>query len=891
MSHASAMAPTVLGLAAWWAGMAAGGPGPFGRFELPEGWQDRFWAEPGARDLAALEPRALATLVPTQAGLRFCRCPACDAAEADDPLRWSPARPEVVTCRKCGVAVPNDKYPAKAGDKGDAKAPEEVVEVRPRVLHKYPYHLVEEPKQAYPDERLYLAAKRDYEAREYLAKAALYAALRSRQADGDGKPGAYARMAAVLVLRFAQVYPAYAVHYDQPGRPKHLQPADLPPPYRRGYQTGKWDWSGCLDVPMNLVIAYALIRDGTGPDEAGRALGDPDPRRTIERDLFRAAAAFVRNQPEEFSESSLYAYRGLLAVGRLLDDADLVNDALARLDGFAERGFYHDGLWRQGDAASHRRVLALIDGWIARLLPGDAAGAPGAAASAMFALAHGAGAAAPFDPRAAEVQRVAWPAPAGPASPRGPALLGGAGLARLAVGSGANALDLELRGLGGAGSARRSRLALRLAVGGRPVLGDLDDEPPRGDGWDRATASHNTVVVDGLNQGESIDQALAPAPGADVRFFAADPDFQVASLEDRFAYPRSTTRYRETVVAAAGARSRYAVAVFEVHGGLQHDWLAHAAAGSAARWRPALAMGPGPRSLLPPTIPFVPSARAEDGRWFVQAFGHFGGLSQGRADRPWQALLAGGGGPGVFLHLLGDAPLSVVTATTPDGDSPRDDQGRAAMILRRRSEDGSTLKTTFVAVFEPVGAGVVPLRRVGRVASAADAVVLMVETAEGVEHLVVNLAAEARAVRLGDGRALRTDGLAVRVVGDEVVLAGGTFAEVPGRRLQQPRSEGTILAASRRSGPGSPGWFEVDATLDDPAGLVGRVLLIRHGDGTTRGWTILRVEGTGQGRARVVVREEPGFALDPATGAARYYQFPRSEAPGPHRFRVARIAR
>ncbi|MHC5544391.1 hypothetical protein ACYOEI_39685, partial [Singulisphaera rosea] len=271
-------------------------------------------------------------------------------------------KPAVLTCRHCGVAVPNDQFPAK--DEKDKKVPEDVVDVLPRVTHHYPYHVVEAAKQRYPDERLYLAAKRDYEARQFLSKAALYAAVRYHEAPGGRQDPALARLASVLILRFAQTYPAYATHYDQPESPKVFQQADLPPPYRQGYKTGKWDWTAGLDVPLQLVIAYALIRDTPALQEAGRALGDLHPSKTIERDLFRASAEFVRLQPEEFSEKSLQAYRGILAVGRLLDDAGFVHEALTRLDGFAERGFYHDGLCREGDAATHRRILELIDGWL-----------------------------------------------------------------------------------------------------------------------------------------------------------------------------------------------------------------------------------------------------------------------------------------------------------------------------------------------------------------------------------------------------------------------------------------------------------------------------------------------------------------------------------------------
>ena len=73
--------------------------------------------------------------------------------------------------------------------------------------------------------------------------------------------------------------------------------------------------------------------------------------------------------------------------------------------------------------------------------------------------------------------------------------------------------------------------------------------------------------------------------------------------------------------------------------------------------------------------------------------------------------------------------------------------------------------------------------------------------------------------------------------------------------------------------------------------LIGHAsLLIRHGDGTTRGWTLVRVENNPES-AKLYVREEPGFLVDPETAAARYYQFPRNTAPGPHQFRISRTAR
>ena len=243
------------------------GPGVFAQFELPDAWEARFWDDADTKALLKLEPKALAELVPIQAGLRFCRCPACDADETIDPLIWSATKPASLTCSRCGQTFPNEKIPASK----DKKVPEEVVEVLPGKQHHYPYHVPAAEELKYPDERLYLDAKRDYEKREALARERLYAAVRFHEHKAKAKADpALARFAAILILRFAQVYPAYATHFDQPNQPKFLQTANLGPPFRRGYRTGKWEWMASIDVPLNLLTAYALIRD----EPSGRKSGD-----------------------------------------------------------------------------------------------------------------------------------------------------------------------------------------------------------------------------------------------------------------------------------------------------------------------------------------------------------------------------------------------------------------------------------------------------------------------------------------------------------------------------------------------------------------------------------------------------------------------------------------
>ncbi|WP_337177867.1 hypothetical protein [Paludisphaera sp.] len=882
-SRALALALTLAFLAP---AVAPADESPLGAVRLPKEWQDKFWAAPQAEALLKLSPKEAADLVPKQAGIRFCGCPACGIDEREEPLSWSIDKPKVVVCRECKGEFPGGGFPAAPTT--------ENVEVRRGVWHLYPYHAAVPEKAHYPEERLYLAAKVDYEARAYLSKAALYAAVRWHDEEPAKRDPKLAQLAATLLLRFAQVYPDYAMRTDQPGQTKQLMPAKVPPPYRHAYQTAKWEWNGSLETPMNLVLAYSLLRDGADWDEVGKLLGDEHPRHTIENDLLLASAELASRQPDDYTEDSLVVYRGMLSVGRLIGNRILVHEAGARLEEFSRRAFYYDGFWRGADVLGHRRVLGMLDGWIDGLLERPATSAGDRPVVPMLDLARAAASAVPSRPVDPEIRLASWPVEKPDEGPRRPMLLGGAGLALLSVGRDDQSLDVEVRGRDGLTDRRGRRLAFRLSVGGVPLLDDLDERPATANGWDLATASHNTVVVDGLNQRESPQAARIPTPSSDFLFFSPDADLQVVTAADRHAYPVSTKLYRQTFAVSGWGPRRYAVSVFEVEGGLQHDQIFHSAPGSGSEWKPLLATAPAVGSLLPPSITFLPTARPEDGRWFVQAYGEFKPRLRASLDGPSRVDLAprGGGTPSLRLHLLGASPATLIAADSSDapavaGGPPNPAAPRSSLIVRRRSQSGANLASLFVTLFEPMRDGLAPLDRVGRVETTADAVVIAVEAPEGTEHLVFNRKAGAviRA-QLANGRGVETDGLLVRVRGDDVTLVGGTYAEASGMLVSQPSVRGTIVAAGRSPGEGSRGYFVTPEELPEGLAVAGRALFVQHGDGTTRAWTLAAAEPTAEG-TRLHVREEPGFLVDEATGAAEYYQFPMAAAPGPHRFRLA----
>ena len=115
--------------------------------------------------------------------------------------------------------------------------------------------------------------------------------------------------------------------------------------------------------------------------------------------------------------------------------------------------------------------------------------------------------------------------------------------------------------------------------------------------------------------------------------------------------------------------------------------------------------------------------------------------------------------------------------------------------------EGRRFSSTFVTVFEPVGQSVSrPCAGLAGSPRIADVVVVLVETADGPEYVLVNLnPGSTRRVALPGGRYVSFDGVAVRVREAELVLAGGTFAEGAGKLVSQASLAGTLTASVRRT--------------------------------------------------------------------------------------------
>ena len=321
-------------------------------------------------------PEKIAELIVPRTTFQNIFCPNCRGGNVEDLGRWiwSINDPGRIQCKYCGMVFPNDKFPL---DKETT-----LTDTAGAVQH-YRYW---EGKDGY---KFYLQMRIENCSKIYMEEAASQLA-RLYAGTGEGK---YARQAALILYRLAEVYPHYSPHgitdwatmapiiHDIKQLPRPAAGVQPAPglaqdvgrrtvyPYcsaLRGDGSDNWFYG-----EMSPSLAYAYDRVAASPEldklsiEKGR-----DVRLAIE-EFFRAQANFSRTFPIYLGNMDPALISGLAVIGRVIGEPEFVHDALRRTKLLvSDIQFYPDGIWREGSPSYHQQTV----NWVRQCLQGPLAG-------------------------------------------------------------------------------------------------------------------------------------------------------------------------------------------------------------------------------------------------------------------------------------------------------------------------------------------------------------------------------------------------------------------------------------------------------------------------------------------------------------------------------------
>jgi hypothetical protein len=831
----------------------------FTALELPAQDRDGLLRETAA--VRKMSEAEVIALVPKQSGLQYVDCPNCKAGRQERQLAWTLERPDEVYCQFCGQRYPSEKYPDR-----------EAVVVKTPLGNTARF-------EYWADEtgyRHFFKARRDDEVRRYLSsQASALAHLYSVTKDP-----AHARRAAVILDRFAQVFPDWCFHYDYPFKQKVIYDGDVSPAeFRTEFRTARWDWWAYHDIPMELLRTYELIRDSGVLAELSKEQG-VDVAARIENDLLRKAGEQVIANRDELGNMSPGMWSDLVQLGRTLNEPRYVHEVVRRFRRLIATKFFYDGTWCEGAPSYGSQTVNALQSF-ARTVRGysDPEGfkdavdesrfdklnleeeAPllGRARYVLNRLKFPNGRAVPVHDTWAtdRSRRSSLP----PASYLIPAL----GHGCLKSGSNDDPVEFHLTWSGGYGHSHADIVSLLLFSGGRETLSDLGYTHTAYRAWTLATAAHNTVVIDGRSQASGNRQA--PTDGTLLAFDARHPAVQIVRVDGRRAYPDVVRKYERTLVTIdVGQNVRYAIDVFDVEGGATHDYFLHGDADAAGAVTASVPLQER-ESLLPDGMTWKPPTdEGQSGRAYRpwDPYGFLQKLKGGAVDpgSPLVVDFSAAGKPTVRATFLTEPGSELVVGENPAirGAGEDDEQlGRfwRPFLMLRHPAKGTASR--FVAVLEPLN-GAASVKSVRRVEAGPGVLALEIE-AGATKQMVVLDATRETEIRTGlipAGRVSFHGDAGVLSVGEKGLefaygLGDGGW-NVGNWKSQSPAKQKGTLARIESDAIIVKG-AEVSPMKDD-------VVRLMTADGWIYPFTVVSAEAVSDG-LRIKVAETPAIELDP----------------------------
>ena len=437
----------------------------------------------------------------------------------------------------------------------------------------------------------------------------------------------------------------------------------------------------------------------------------------------------------------------------------------------------------------------------------------------------------------------------------------GIGVAALRCGTGPDATAAFLTyGPRGGGHSHFDQLSLTFYSLGHELATDIgypgSTDPFRHTWWNRA-AAHNTVVVDGRNQAQSIGRLDA---------FAESSRFELVQARCANAYPHLQD-YRRTLILVGDDASpdgvRYLIDVFHVVGGTCHDFAFHAQ--SEPEMPPAVFVSSGVELAGVPDASMTLLDLTAQAEPKTMGYDCISQLSRGAASATWSAEWRIGDEHDTRLRLcrLVEGKEQVFVGQAPGHrvypGHAKVDVGKQMTWVCSRREGKAPLRSAFVSVVSAQRGANAAVRsvRLLDVSASEDAGSVAVEVVHAHGSDVVIVSRFPSDVLLPE-KNLRSDGLAAAVAYNlagaavHAMIVGGTGLNGDG--FQVPAGPGNVtgsITALPEGVCGGPLVIQVDREI--PALLGVRVLTMEHANGTGSAWLVHGVDAADDGASRLLL--------------------------------------
>jgi len=840
--------------------------------------------------LQNLDDTSLLALVPPQPGFYFVGCPNCNMGAQEQMLEWRPGLGDHVQCKYCKVLLPNDKYPENA-----------TVEVKTPNGTKHTFKVYDAPD----GKRYWFEARRWFDQKDYLcggynSEGMIYRLALLGYLTKDQK---ISRRAAVLLLRFADTYPDYIIHFDYPFIPKRLYPDGKPEgkALEEIYgvdRAAKWYWWGYYDLAASLLKAYDLLL-------ADEHLLSDSEKAHIENDLFKGMIQYVTPiLSAHFTNMHPALWESLANASLVFGDPGIGENLMKYMRDALAHEYYYDGFWRETTPSYHAQTVAEIYRVIAQLHPELPIGDPYSDRDALNMWA---------DKEFSDFTRTrqayrnmllpdgrptpvadTWAVPGWydiqPIMASKPVLMPGLGYAILGAGLGADQFQAHLNFTGKFGHSHYDSLSLLLYAYGEELFSDIGYTHTNLRCWPTSTESHSTVLIDQKGQSPSGPEK---GRGQLLLYSAQDSSFQVVQAESLDAYPGVASTYRR-LIAAIEPRSgtRYVVDIFDVAGGQRHDWILNGSADNAQTLEISdihdvkIPLTPV-SSLLPSGTTFSEPGPSNDGYDKLstpEMYGFFNNLGTCSGTDGIVATFRKkeNSGTGVRSWIVGGQQTTVYTADSPAIRGAREDNG-ALPNFRRQSLIVSRLrgKNQFIAVHCPFS-GESSVKLVTRLKSDASCIALRIDRDGGVDYFFMSQDTQSHSI-LDKGMKFRFTG---RVA----------LASIDGKRYTAKIIDGTEFVVNSKSlklkKPNEMKLLGIQGNEIIVKGAVkcnqDDVIIMRHGDERTNAFHVVNVKYLNGNT--YICSVEPALLAGEASASLSMSYFPQSVYPAPHSIYIPKLS-